>query len=88
MRRINIASQTSGTTRATVYPDSDKVAIWTGNGTDDLITTRSSSVDYWFGEADSGATRRLPSGPEEASDEFDAAARSHQVTPQPTIVRS
>jgi hypothetical protein len=55
MRRINIASQTSGTTRATVYPDSDKVAIWTGNRTDDLITTRSSSVDYWFGEADSGS---------------------------------
>jgi uncharacterized cupin superfamily protein len=40
---------------ATVYPDSDKVAIWTGNRTDDLVTTRSSSVDYWFGEADSGS---------------------------------
>ena len=40
---------------ATVYPDSDKVAIWTGNRTDDLITTRSSSVDYWFGEADAGS---------------------------------
>jgi uncharacterized cupin superfamily protein len=38
---------------ATVYPDSDKVAIWTGNQTDDLVTTRSSSVDYWFGEVDS-----------------------------------
>ena len=37
---------------ATVYPDSDKVAIWTGNRADDLMTTRSSSVDYWFGEVD------------------------------------
>jgi uncharacterized cupin superfamily protein len=36
---------------ASVYPDSDKVAIWTGNRSDDLMTTRSSSVDYWFGEA-------------------------------------
>jgi hypothetical protein len=39
---------------ATVNPDSDKVAIWTGNRTDDLITTRSSAVDYWFGEAGPG----------------------------------
>jgi uncharacterized cupin superfamily protein len=35
---------------ATVYPDSDKVAIWTGNRADDLIATRSSGVDYYFGE--------------------------------------
>jgi uncharacterized cupin superfamily protein len=35
---------------ATVYPDSDKVAIWTGNGEDDVIVQRSSSVDYWHGE--------------------------------------
>ena len=40
---------------ATVYPDSDKVAIWTGNRADDLMTTRSSSVDYWFGEVDPGS---------------------------------
>jgi uncharacterized cupin superfamily protein len=38
---------------ATVYPDSDKVAVWTGNKADDLITTRSSAVDYFFGETDS-----------------------------------
>lgn len=36
---------------ATVYPDSDKIGIWTG-GTreDDLIVERSSGVDYWHGE--------------------------------------
>ena len=35
---------------ATVYPDSDKVAIWTGNDEDDVIVERSSRVDYWHGE--------------------------------------
>ena len=37
---------------ATVYPDSDKVAIWTGNGDDDVIVQRASQVGYWHGEAD------------------------------------
>lgn len=35
---------------ATVYPDSDKIGIWTGNKADDLIALRSSGVDYWAGE--------------------------------------
>ncbi|HWC27902.1 MAG TPA: cupin domain-containing protein [Solirubrobacteraceae bacterium] len=35
---------------ATVYPDSDKVAIWTGNREDDVIVPRSSAVGYWHGE--------------------------------------
>jgi uncharacterized cupin superfamily protein len=35
---------------ATVYPDSDKIAVWTGNEDDNLITTRSSAVDYFHGE--------------------------------------
>jgi uncharacterized cupin superfamily protein len=35
---------------ATVYPDSDKIGIWTGNKSDDVMTPRSSAVDYWFGE--------------------------------------
>ena len=35
---------------ATVYPDSDKIAVWTGNKADDLIATRSSGVDYYHGE--------------------------------------
>lgn len=35
---------------ATVYPDSDKIAVWTGNRDDDLIVHRTSGVDYWSGE--------------------------------------
>ena len=34
----------------TVYPDSDKVGVWTGNKEDDLIAPRSSGVDYYAGE--------------------------------------
>jgi uncharacterized cupin superfamily protein len=42
---------------ATVYPDSEKVAIWTGGDrSDDLITTRSSAVDYYHGEVESGSS--------------------------------
>jgi len=36
---------------ATVYPDSDKIGIWTGNKDDNLIVRRSSGVDYFEGEA-------------------------------------
>ena len=35
---------------ATVYPDSDKIAVWTGNREDDLIVRRESGVDYFDGE--------------------------------------
>ena len=35
---------------ATVYPDSDKIGVWTGNQADDVIVKRSSAVDYWSGE--------------------------------------
>jgi uncharacterized cupin superfamily protein len=35
---------------ATVYPDSDKIGIWTGNKDDDLLTPRSGGVDYFEGE--------------------------------------
>jgi uncharacterized cupin superfamily protein len=35
---------------ATVYPDSDKIAVWTGNKDDDLIARRSSGVEYFDGE--------------------------------------
>ena len=35
---------------ATVYPDSDKIAVWTGNKADDLIVRRSSGVEYYDGE--------------------------------------
>jgi uncharacterized cupin superfamily protein len=35
---------------ATVYPDSDKVGIWTGNKADDVIARRAGTLDYWDGE--------------------------------------
>lgn len=35
---------------ATVYPDSDKVGIWTGDKETDVIVRRSSRVDYYDGE--------------------------------------
>jgi uncharacterized cupin superfamily protein len=34
----------------TAYPDSDKVALWTGVDGEDLIATRSSHVGYFHGE--------------------------------------
>jgi hypothetical protein len=45
---------------ATVYPDSDKIGIWTGNRADDVMVRRASAVDYWAGEA--GATPEAPGG--------------------------
>jgi uncharacterized cupin superfamily protein len=36
---------------ATVYPDSDKVGIWTGDPETDVVVRRSSNVDYYDGEA-------------------------------------
>jgi uncharacterized cupin superfamily protein len=39
------------TIAASVYPDSGKIGIWTGNKADDLMVERSSGVDYWHGEA-------------------------------------
>ncbi len=35
---------------ATVYPDSDKIGIWTGNRADDLLVKRTSGVQYYEGE--------------------------------------
>ena len=35
---------------ATVYPDSDKIGIWTGNDTDSMLVERSAKVDYYHGE--------------------------------------
>jgi uncharacterized cupin superfamily protein len=35
----------------TVYPDSDKVALWTGNREDDTIMRRSLGLAYYDGEA-------------------------------------
>jgi uncharacterized cupin superfamily protein len=36
---------------AVVYPDSDKISIWTTGGADDIVVRRSSAVDYWAGES-------------------------------------
>jgi uncharacterized cupin superfamily protein len=36
---------------ATVYPDSDKVGIWTGDSEADVIIRRESKVDYFDGES-------------------------------------
>jgi uncharacterized cupin superfamily protein len=33
-----------------VYPDSDKIGVWTGNQADDLIVPRDAAVDYYKGE--------------------------------------
>jgi uncharacterized cupin superfamily protein len=35
---------------ASVYPDSDKIGIWTGNEKDSLLVRRSSGVGYYDGE--------------------------------------
>ncbi len=37
---------------ATVYPDSDKIGIWTGNEHDDTMVPRSAAVPYFHGEPD------------------------------------
>lgn len=34
-----------------IYPDSDKLGVWPGNKRDNLLTRRSSAVDYWEGES-------------------------------------
>ena len=36
---------------ATVYPDSDKIGVWTGNKADDVMVRRESGVDYFDREA-------------------------------------
>jgi uncharacterized cupin superfamily protein len=38
------------TPTASVYPDSDKVGIWTGNPDTDVLVRRESKVDYFHGE--------------------------------------
>jgi uncharacterized cupin superfamily protein len=36
---------------STVYPDSDKVGVWTGDDAEDLVLPRSAAVDYYEGES-------------------------------------
>jgi uncharacterized cupin superfamily protein len=40
---------------ASVYPDSDKIGIWTGDENDSMLVRRSSRVDYWDGEVESSS---------------------------------
>lgn len=35
---------------ATAYPDSDKVGVWTGEESEDVMVPRSSKVEYFHGE--------------------------------------
>lgn len=44
--RVMILS-TKGEPAVAVYPDSDKIGIWTGNDADDVMIRRESKVDYW-----------------------------------------
>ena len=44
--RIVILS-TKGFPAVAVYPDSDKIGVWTGNENDDVMVRRESDVDYW-----------------------------------------
>jgi uncharacterized cupin superfamily protein len=37
---------------STVYPDSDKVGVWTGEAREDLLVPRSARVAYFEGESD------------------------------------
>ena len=39
-----------------VYPDSDKIGVWSGDDRDRLMVKRESNVDYWTGELDPGQT--------------------------------
>jgi uncharacterized cupin superfamily protein len=50
--RVLMLSSVAPYPTATVYPDSDKIAVWTGNPEDNLIVRRESGVDYWVGERD------------------------------------
>jgi uncharacterized cupin superfamily protein len=42
---------TKGFPAVAVYPDSDKVGIWTHDDKDHVIMRRGDAVDYWEGEA-------------------------------------
>ncbi|HEX4519506.1 MAG TPA: cupin domain-containing protein [Gaiellaceae bacterium] len=41
---------TKQATAVAVYPDSDKVGVWSGDGDVKLLFFRSAAVDYWHGE--------------------------------------
>ena len=39
---------------ATAYPDSDKIAVWTGDKAENVMVQRASNVDYFHGEGEKG----------------------------------
>ena len=41
---------TKSKTAVAVYPDSDKVGVWSGDGDVKALFPRSAAVDYWHGE--------------------------------------
>ena len=41
---------TKAKTAVAVYPDSDKVGVWSGDGEVELLFPRSAAVDYCHGE--------------------------------------
>jgi uncharacterized cupin superfamily protein len=41
---------TKGDPSVAVYPDSDKVGVWTGDDRDNVMVPRESAVPYWHGE--------------------------------------
>jgi uncharacterized cupin superfamily protein len=41
---------TKAKTSVAVYPDSDKVGVWSGDGDVKMLVPRSAAVDYWHGE--------------------------------------
>ena len=51
--RLLMAS-TKSRTAASVYPDSGKIGIWTGNPADEVMVRRSDAVGYWVDEPAAG----------------------------------
>ncbi len=53
--RVLMAS-TVNAPAASVYPDSNKIAIWTGNRDDDVMVRKGDAVGYWVDEPNGSAT--------------------------------
>lgn len=47
---------TKSKTAASVYPDSDKIGIWTANPDDDVMVRKGDAVGYWVDEPNGSAT--------------------------------
>jgi hypothetical protein len=64
---------------AVVYPDSDKISIWTTNGNDDIVVRRTSGVDYWEGESRQQTSDRVR--PEPATSRLSCQRRFSGLEP-------